>query len=471
MEDKTKNNLKFKHKLGYALGDAGGCLTFALMGSTFAMYCTDALGINEFLLAGLLFVWNVWDFINDPLMGALMDKIFAKNKNPKGKFRPWLLRAAPLICITFIALWSVPQFFDGIALIVVLFCLKIFYEASYTMFNIPMGSLLSAMSNNDAERASLSSARGVGSGIGNMLPVVLMPIFITNGGGNTNPTGYAIGSIICAVIGFVMCLLHYRYTEERNTTETKQEADNIKVTDILNVFKVNRPFVALCLHGVFICLMQYTGNTLNNYMYTVVFGDLTLVSSGTMLSAPFMILIFIFGSKVAKKLGLERMIRYSLLIGSVLYISLFALHMVTDVNPWLHIIWSGVAMGISSVSIYMQWGLVGEAIDYNEMITGKRTEGSIYGTFNLSRRVGQTIATSGAMVLLGLFGYDEALGTAQSTTTIFGIKLLCVLIPGILILGSWAAFKFVWNMSKEKRAALAEFKAKQKEENQNTIEE
>ena len=48
----------------------------------------------------------------------------------------------------------------------------------------------------------------------------------------------------------------------------------------------------------------------------------------------------------------------------------------------------------------MQWGLVGEAIDYNEMITGKRTEGSIYGTFNLSRRVGQTIGNSAAMLLL-----------------------------------------------------------------------
>ena len=106
----------------------------------------------------------------------------------------------------------------------------------------------------------------------------------------------------------------------------------------------------------------------------------------------------------------------------------------------------------------MQWGLVGEAIDYNEMITGKRTEGSIYGTFNLSRRVGQTIATSGALVLLGLFGYDEALGTAQSITTIFGIKTLCILLPGIIILGSWAAFKFVWNMSKETRQKLHEFK-------------
>jgi GPH family glycoside/pentoside/hexuronide:cation symporter len=292
-----------------------------------------------------------------------------------------------------------------------------------------------------------------------MLPIMIMPMVISALGGNTNPTGYAVGSIICALIGFVMCLLHYKFTEERNALEVKQEViETIKITDILNVFKVNRPFVALCMHGVFICLMQYTGNTLNNYMYTTVFGNLELVTYGTILSAPFMILIFIFGSTLAKKFGLERMIRYSLLIGSVLYISLFGLHMITDVNPWVHIIWSGVAMGISSVSIYMQWGLVGEAIDYNEMITGKRTEGSIYGTFNLSRRVGQTIATSGALVLLGLFGYDEALGTAQSATTIFGIKTLCILLPGIIILGSWAAFRFVWNMSKETRQKLHEFK-------------
>ena len=462
--DETKNNLSFKHKVGYGLGDAGGCLTFAIMGSTFAMYCTNALGINEFLLAGLLFVWNVWDFINDPLMGALMDKMFAKNKNPKGKFRPWLLRATPLIAVTFIALWSVPQFFDGIALIVVLFCLKLLYEASYTMFNIPMGSLLSAMSNNDAERASLSSARGIGSAFGNMIPVMVMPMVITALGGDTNPAGYAVGSIICAAIGFVLCLLHYKMTEERNVSEVKQEvAETIKITDILNVFKVNRPFVALCMHGLFICLMQYTGNTLNNYMYTAIYGDLELVTYGTAVSAPFMLLIFAFGSTLAKKIGLERMIRYSLLLGSVLYISLFGLHMIMDVNPWVHILWSGIAMGIASVSIYMQWGLVGEAIDYNEMITGKRTEGSIYGTFNLSRRVGQTIATSGALVLLGLFGYDEALGNAQSAVTEFGIKTLCILLPGIIILGSWAAFKFVWNMSKETRQKLHEFKNKNKE--------
>ena len=108
-------------------------------------------------------------------------------------------------------------------------------------------------------------------------------------------------------------------------------------------------------------------------------------------------------------------------------------------------------MGVSSVSIYLQWGLVGDAIDYNERITGKRTEGSIYGTFNLSRRIGQTIATSGAMFLLELFKYDGKL-EVQSDLTIMGIKILCVLLPGIFVLGSWFAFKFIWKIDKKEES-------------------
>ena len=174
-----------------------------------------------------------------------------------------------------------------------------------------------------------------------------------------------------------------------------------------------------------------------------------------------MAVIFIFGPKLAKKLGLEKIIRSGLLIGCLLYLSLFALHMVTDVNAWVHVIWSSMAMGIASISSYMQWGLVGEAIDYNEMITGKRTEGSIFGTFNLSRRVGQTIGNSSAMLMLGWVGYDGKL-PVQSAATVTGIKVLCVLLPGIFVLGSWAAFKFLWKMDDETRQQLAEFKKNNK---------
>ena len=74
--------------------------------------------------------------------------------------------------------------------------------------------------------------------------------------------------------------------------------------------------------------------------------------------------------------------------------------MVVSVPAIAYMLISSIALGLASVSIYMQWGLVGEAIDYNEMITGKRTEGSIYGTFNLTRRIGQTVGNSAAVLAL-----------------------------------------------------------------------
>jgi GPH family glycoside/pentoside/hexuronide:cation symporter len=459
MSDNKAKKLGLKGKIGYGLGDFGGCMTFALMGDIFVAYCTDALLINPFLLGTLLLIWNIWDFINDPIMGALMDRSFANGKNIRGKFRPWLLRAAPLICVTFIALWSVPQFFDGVALVCVLFVLKIAYEATYTMFNIPMGSLLSSMSRNDQERAALSSWRGIGSGIGNAIPAAVAPILIKLYG-DTSATGYAIAAIVCAVIGFVGCLLHYFLTEEKIIINEETNKEKIKFTDILNVFKVNRPFVALCIHGLFICLMQYSASTLGLYMFKDVFGDEALKSMAVVASVPFMGVIFIFGSKLAKKFGLEKMIRFSVLLGALLYVSLFVVQIFVSINPWVYIIWSGVALGVASVAIYLQWGLVGEAIDYNEMITGKRTEGSIYGTFNLSRRVGQTIATSLAVYALGWFGYDASL-VVQPDSALLGIKVLCVLLPGIFALGSWFAFKFVWNINASTRNQLKEFKKKQ----------
>ena len=221
--EKKTTGLTKKHWFGYMFGDWGGCMTFTLMAGIFTMFCTNALGIDPALLGTLVIIWTVWDAVNDPLMGAIMDRAFARKQDPRGKFRPWLLRATPLLAVTAIALWTVPTFFEGIPLIVVLFSCKILYEAAYTMFNIPMGSLLSAMSTNDAERASLSSARGAGSGFGNALPGIFAPMIIA-AFGDRNSTGYMIVGVSCAVIGFVVCLLHYFYTEERTVVGTETAA-------------------------------------------------------------------------------------------------------------------------------------------------------------------------------------------------------------------------------------------------------
>ena len=452
--------LSSKHWFGYMFGDFGGCMTFTLMASIFSMYCTNVLGIDPVLMGTLTLVWTIWDAINDPMMGALMDKAFAKHQNKNGKFRPWLLRATPLLAITAIALWTVPTFCDGIATIVALFSFKILYEAAYTMFNIPMGSLLSAMSTNDSERASLSSARGVGSMFGNMIPGMIGPVIIGIWG-DRDSTGYMITGIACALIGFGVCLMHYFWTEER-TVVGETNADDIKFSDILTVVKTNRPFVALCIHGICICTMQYLVSNISLYMYSEVYHDVTYQTIGTALSSPFMIGSMVLVPFICKKLGLEKLIRYCLLIGGAICGLLFVLHVVTDVHPLVHGVILGIGSGMSMVSIQMQWGLVGEAIDYNEYATGKRTEGSIYGTFNLSRRIGQAIGSSFGFYVLGWIGFDANL-VEQSAGTIFGLKALCVLTPAIFILGSWAAFKFVWNITPEIRAKMAAAKAAAKE--------
>ena len=456
-QPKRPGSLSLKHWVGYMFGDWGGCMTFALMASTFSIYCTNVLGVDPTLMGILTIIWTIWDAINDPMMGALMDKTFAKNKNKRGKFRPWLLRSTPLLAISAIALWTVPTFLEGIPLLVALFSFKILYEASYTMFNIPMGSLLSAMSKNDAERASLSSARGVGSMFGNMIPGMIGPVVIGMFG-DTNSKGYMITGVACAIFGFVVCLLHYALTEERVVVNEETKADDIRFTDILDVVKKNRAFVALCIHGICICTMQYLAENISMFMYSAVYNDVTYKTIASVLSAPFMVGSMVAVPFLCKKFGLERLIRYSLLVGGAICGGLFAMHLFMDVDPLVHGVILGVGTGMAMVSIQMQWGLVGEAIDFNEHITGKRTEGSIYGTFNLARRIGQTVGLGFSFFALDWIGYQPK-AEMQTSGTVFGFKILCVLAPALFILGSWAAFKFVWNITPEIREAMAAKKA------------
>ena len=454
---KTPSGLSMKHKIGYACGDLGGCMTFALMGSIVTRYYTNVLQVNTVVLATMLLVWNVWDAVNDPLMGALMDKVFAKHHGQGGKFRPWLLRSAPCVAITFIIFFTVPTYFKGVTMLVVLFFCKILYEGFYTMFNIPMGSMLSAMADTDGERAALSSARGFGSMIGNIIPMIIMPQLLAKFGDTSKAFG--IGATLCAIVGFVFCMLHYAWTEERHVSVAPSESnDSVKLTDILNVFRVNRPFLALCIHGICICTMQYVSSTLGTYMYGDVLGNIGMMSMASAVSMPLGILALIITPKIADKVGLERMIRTCLLTASAIYFVLFGALMVASVPAIAYMLISSIAMGLASVSIYMQWGLVGEAIDYNEMITGKRTEGSIYGTFNLTRRIGQTVGNSAAVLALGWIGYQAGAAT-QTAGTLTGIKALVVLIPAIFILGSWIAFRFVWNITPDVRAKMAAFKS------------
>ena len=452
MANNHKSGLTLKNRVGYGCGDAGGVMTFTLMSTFFTRYCLNILGVSSAVLATLLLIWNVWDAVNDPLMGALMDKVFAKHHDKRGKFRPWILRATPMMCISAIALWTLPTLFDGVTMIAALFVCKILYEGFYTMLNIPMGSLLSA--NTDAERAQLSSARGICSTIFGLVASMLFPVIIAVCGDNAK--GYGIGITVLALSGMILCFLHYFWTEERNLNVINAEssADNIKFSDILGVFKHNRAFLALCIHSLFLCSMQAITGSIGTYMYADVFGAMAMMSTASMLSLPLSLILMGIAPKIAKKIGLVKLIRYGLLISFALYLALYGVMSFVTPNVWVYAAWSCAASCFGMLSVQMQWGLVAEAIDYNEYLTGKRTEGSIYGTFSLSRRIGTTIGSSLGVLMLGWTGYQVGAAT-QSLATLGGIKMLALLVPALLVLGSWASFKFVWNIDDATRDKIS----------------
>ena len=133
--------------------------------------------------------------------------------------------------------------------------------------------------------------------------------------------------------------------------------------------------------------------------------------------------------------------------------ALFCVQSFIGVPVVLFLVWATLSQSLANVSTQMQWGMVGEAIDYNEYLTGKRTEGSIYGTFSLSRRIGGTFTSSLAVLMLSWIGHDANLAV-QSASTLNGITIVYLLAPAVCVLGSWACFRFIWNLTPEVREKM-----------------
>ena len=451
------DSLTLKHRVGYALGDFGGCMTFSLMSAFMTRYYVNVALMDTAVIAVMTLIWKIFDAISNPVVGVMMDKSFDKSARKGDKFRPWIFRIAPLTGLAAILVFTAPGWVSGMSRLVVAFTTYLMYEVFYAMQHIALGGLISAMAKNDAERAELSSARGIGGMLGIIIPQMTFPAILSLF--ESNPAlGYGMGVTVCAIIGYICCLGCYFFTEERNASRQEVGAAPIRVTDILEVFRVNRAFVALCLHGLLSGVLMSVGGALGTYMYADVLGSLALMSVGSMIGMPVSLVCMSVVPKLARKIGSQKVLRGSLLLGCGLYVGLFALHVTVGVNVWVHIGINALASGVSGLSNMMQWGMLSEAIEYNEYLTGKRTEGSINGTFNMLRRLGQGLGASFGVAMLGLIGYNAEIAV-QSAGTILGIKVLCLLFPAICAVGSWIVFRFVWNITPEVREKMAAARA------------
>lgn len=470
MENNTQNKLTLKHIIGYGAGDAGGVVTLIAVVTYLNRYVTNVLGISFGTLATLLFIWNMWDMINDPLMGTLMDKAFEKHHGSKDKFRPWILRSIPLICIGLIAYYFVPSKFGGWGTLITVFLLKIVYEFGYTMVNIAMGSLLGVMATNDEERTTLASARGIGSTVGIFISSYTVPKILARFGETSQ--GYFYVGLFAAAVGGFLIFLHYALTEERKVdpVEVEKEEEKVKFTDIFVTLKKNRAFLALCIHSIAIVFSSGLAGATLPYIAADHYNAIGALSTGALVNT-IMQLVLLFSSPFLVRIfkSTVNLIRVYLIISIALFVGLFFTLKGGQIPAMVYVIWLSVANGIGQMSVQLQWGLVSESIDYNEYITGKRSEGSIYGNFSLTRRLGQLFSSSAIAWMIGAIGYNiEAAkqGVKQSAETISSLITINTLVPALITVISLLSFTFIWNINDELRQKIANFNKSKLETNE-----
>ena len=176
LDAKGYRKFGMRDNIAYAAGDFGCNMSFALKG-TLAIFWTQFMQMDSLVYAGLLLICQVWDAINDPLIGSIIDND-KRTTYKRGKFLAyvWLgsigLLVAGACC--FLPFPNAPTMVKNILFVAG----YILWDAFYTIANVPYGSLLSLISEDAGDRASLSAFRSVGGLVGNMLPMVLLPFLM-----------------------------------------------------------------------------------------------------------------------------------------------------------------------------------------------------------------------------------------------------------------------------------------------------
>ena len=164
----------FRDVLAYGLGDFGCNMSFALKG-TLTIFWTQYMGIDSILMASLLLLVQVWDAINDPVIGAMVDA--DKRQYKRNKFLAYIWAGSVGLLVAG-ALCFVPWTGAPYVVKCILFVAGyILWDAFYTVANVPYGSMLSLITADPVERAKLSTGRSVGSMAGSyVLLQIILPM-------------------------------------------------------------------------------------------------------------------------------------------------------------------------------------------------------------------------------------------------------------------------------------------------------
>ena len=447
----AKGHRKFgmRDNIAYAMGDFGCNMSFALKG-TLIVFWTQFMGMDSMLYAALLLVVQIWDAINDPLIGSIIDA--DKRQYKRNKFLAYIfagsigLVVAGALC--FVPMPNAPAMAKNIIFVAG----YVIWDAFYTVANVPYGSLLGLISDDAGDRASLSAFRSVGSLVGNMVPMVILPFIIYDEKENIIGERVFIAALIMGILGFLAFQFMIRNTEIRVDTEVKagEEIQKFNVIEAMGDFLKNRPAVGatLAAMGMFIGMQGASAAV------TVLFQSyFQAVELSGIVSAFSMIPIIFFtplARKMVVKYGKKELAKFGSLASVLAGILLVVLPITPDMKGVaIYIVCQlifAIGMGIYST---VSWGMMGDAIDYNEWKTGKREEGTVYALHSFFRKLAQGAGPSLALVFMVWLGYVEANKGQQTIEVATNMRYLVAVLYLVAALFMFIGLGLVYNLDKK----------------------
>ncbi len=472
-------------KIAYAAGDVGCNMSFGLKGTVQTFWLVYMM-METGLLSVLLLIVQIWDAINDPMIGALIDA--DRRKYKMGKFKTYIFIGA---CGLLVAGAAVFLPFPNAPVVVkaILFILGyILWDAFYTVANVPYGSMLSLVTEDPGERAQLSTWRSVGSMVGNMLPSIILPFLIwkkvldDNGNPVTNPeTGEEVQillgervfwvALIMGVLGFIafwFMIKKITVRVDENTVKAGEGGQKFNVFKAFANFLKNRPAVGATLAAMGMFLGMQSATTATSVMFAIYFGKAEMAGLVQVVGFLPMFVFMPFIKKLVDKFGKKEASAVGAafsLLGGVL---MFIFPIVPNKDAALIVYMGALVVFGLGLGVYtcVSWALMADAIDYNEWKFGNREEGTVYSLHSFFRKLAQGVGPSAVLLLMGFLGYDSEAGiAAQSAAT---ASNMCWLVAGLYTFSAVLMFvgiAFIYNLDKKTMATMTADLAARKEEN------
>ncbi len=447
-EQKKTYGITLKDKIGYALGDTGGCLTFGIIGSFLQMFYTNVLHLPYAKIMVLFTVARLWDAINDPMWGAVVD---IRKPGKKGKFLQYIKWGSIPLALSAVLTFTKFGNLSETQYLVIAYITYIMYGMMYTVVTIPYGSLASVVTSDQYERSSLSVFRSIGAGLGGLPGMVVLPLFVytkdANGQNQLDGTKLFFGVLVLSILSVIIYQMCYAMTTERiePVYNKGQKTDWKKCTKSLIT---NRPFLGVSLASMLLIATQQYTQSLYNYLFLNYFEKPQLYSIVTVISYLPMAFLVPFITKLVKKFGKKELCAVGMIAAFIANVILLLIRTKSVVVFFILTFISGAGMMFFILEI---WAMVTDVINFQESRTGQREEGITYAVFSFMRKVGQTLSAVTSTGVLGIIGYDSE---NLTDTAVTGLYTMSALIPAITC-GLMAVFiGIVYTLDKKKTAEI-----------------